>query len=34
MFECENCNKDFDKPIYIEDEAVCPYCYSFIDYPN
>lgn len=26
--ECQNCEKEFDNPIYIEDEQRCPYCMS------
>lgn len=27
-YECYNCEKDFEEPIIIDGEAVCPYCYS------
>lgn len=26
--ECQNCEKTFDEPIIIDNEKVCPYCYS------
>ena len=26
--ECQNCGKEFDTPEIINDEKVCPYCYS------
>lgn len=26
--ECQNCGKEFEEPIYIDDEPRCPYCMS------
>ena len=28
MYECQNCEKEFETPEIINDEKVCPYCYS------
>ena len=34
MWECQNCEREFEEPIYIDDEPECPYCHSedIIDY--
>lgn len=28
MYNCQNCEMEFEEPININDENVCPYCYS------
>ena len=28
MYQCENCEKEFDTPMIIDDEIKCPYCKS------
>ena len=28
MYECQNCGNEFETPEIINDEKVCPYCYS------
>lgn len=28
MFECQNCEREFEEPIEIDEEKVCPYCKS------
>lgn len=27
-YQCYNCEKDFEEPIIINGEKICPYCYS------
>ena len=28
MFECQNCEREFEKPEIIDNEKRCPYCKS------
>ena len=28
MYECQNCEREFEEPGYINNEKVCPHCYS------
>lgn len=28
MYECFNCERTFEEPVIINNETVCPYCYS------
>lgn len=28
MYQCQNCGKEFDTPMIIDEEIRCPYCKS------
>lgn len=28
MYECQNCGREFEDPVIINDDEVCPCCYS------
>lgn len=28
MYECQNCEWEFEEPIYVDDEPRCPHCMS------